>query len=316
MSILSVKRRPFQDGWTAEFDQQGQRWTEVYVVISNSLADWPMGIRNAVDPTTSLAIPQVGASHAGSPYVRARRVVPKFKAHGPDGKVVCDVEVYFDTKTDFAGVSNFSGGAIDESQLTWIQNPLLRPSEVSWGFEKIQIPKVKATLVSGNDGSSWTAVTAITNSAGQTFDPPLLDEKTVLVGTLSRNVATFSVAQAAAYINAVNSDVWLGLPPRTVKLADWQASRSFESNVWFWRETITIAIDLDTWDDVVLDQGLGYIGEDDALYVPRDPDDFAHGQPVRLDGSGAIITNPATASHYRRFRNEAREKPFDVLDIA
>jgi len=315
MAIVSVTLKPLPAGHAAEFDARGYRCTRVYNVISDApLTDWPFAIRDAA------GLPRVGDLFPGNAFMRVRRVVPKPAGVGADGGAF-DVEVHYDTQTDVRGLTtNFAGGTPSAGDTYFVEDPLSRPAQLSWDFEPIQIAKVRATLVSDDDGATWQSANAYLNTAGQTFDPPLTDELYVLVGTLTRNEATYNAALARQYIGAVNSDVWLGLSPRTVKLARWTAQRLYESSVWYWQHTYVIQIHPLIWDDIVLNQGLAYIdsGEGNVLKVARDLDDFAHGQPVNLDANGAIIPAavPPSPAHYRRFRDQARELPFDVLNIA
>lgn len=320
MAIVYVTERLLHEGHSAKFNAKSFQVTRVFEVLSDALSDWPMGIRNAEDPGSGPDIPRIGAQHPTVTYMRVRHVTPEpvtnvTMSNGNAGWLF-HVRVDYDTATDFSGSSNGSGGQITEGELDFIENPLERPVQLSWNFEKIQIAKTKCTLVNDNGGvdGDWEAADAIVNTAGQTFDPPLVDDLIVVAITLTRNESSFSLAHAREYVGAVNDDVWLGMPARSVKLDDLVVTRKFESNVWYWEHTYRLVVHPQNWDDVILNQGLAYI-DAGSLKIAKDADDLAHGQPVRLDFLGSIITNPATASHYRHFRDTTREKPFDVLGI-
>jgi hypothetical protein len=317
MAITGVYEVPLSEH-TARFDSSGQAVTRPFYVLSDAPAtDWPFAIQSATYGGTS--IPQIGDVHPGASRLRVRN--HDLRPEGDGTKTL--VLVRYDTRTDIAGLtfnsfgfgSNGSGQNPPTGQsYAFVEDPLERVPKLSFREEFIQVIK-RADLVSDNDGSSWTACAGMTNSAGQTFDPPIVEDKPIMVGVLTKNLTTFNLAIARSYSGAVNSDVFCGFAPRYCLLKSWTGERIFESNVWYWRHTFEVWFNDTEWDEDILDQGLGYL-DGGELTAATDPNDYTHGQPVRLDGSGGIIASAATASHYRKFRYTEKELPFSVLDIA
>ena len=78
-------------------------------------------------------------------------------------------------------------------------SPLMQPPEVSWSFAGSNVP-----IDTDVDGLP------ITNSAGESFDPPITKDHSDLVLRYTRNELTFDKLVAADYKDAVNSDIFLG----------------------------------------------------------------------------------------------------------
>ena len=100
------------------------------------------------------------------------------------------------------------------------QNPLLRPAEIGWSFNRYRKPIRKARLyaTAGAVNPDFGTVVPVVNSAGDPFDPlPEVDDSRLIL-TVSRNEATFDPLFAIDYQDAVNSDLFLGAAPRQAKL--------------------------------------------------------------------------------------------------
>ena len=139
------------------------------------------------------------------------------------------------------GGSGSGGGA--NPQL--IENPLLRPAEVS-------IYTVKQMMVATRDNAGQL----IRNSAGAPFDPPAEYEDVRLGIDIVRNQLRFNASLIGAFVGAINSTAWLSFPAKTVRCMDITAKRSFENGFFFWVVTYKFEYKSDKWNPVyVLDQG-------------------------------------------------------------
>lgn len=135
------------------------------------------------------------------------------------------------------------GGGGNNPQL--IENPLLRPAEVS-------IYTVKQTMVMTRDNAG----ALIRNSAGAPFDPPAEYEDVRLGIDIVRNQLRFNASLIGAFVGAINSTAWLSFPAKTVRCMDISAKRSFENGFFYWVATYKFEYKSDKWNPVyVLDQG-------------------------------------------------------------
>ena len=102
--------------------------------------------------------------------------------------------------------------------------PLLQPPEVSWTF-------------AGSNEQIDTDVDGypITNSAGESFDPPITKDHSDLVLRYTRNEQTFDKSVAADYKDAVNSDVFLGFGAGHVLCTMFEASQMRAAALTYYR---------------------------------------------------------------------------------
>lgn len=163
------------------------------------------------------------------------------------------------------------GAGPGESQ---IANPLLRPPEVSWHFNKIM--EVAREDVYGQP---------ILNSASIPFDPPLEREKTRMVCRIKRNQAKFSALAMLKYHGALNSKKWAGFEEFTCRLQITDATRHYENGIFYWEVTYEIEIDPLGWTTRVLDATWSWY-EDGKLVIIRDDYGAPLSSPRLLNGAG------------------------------
>lgn len=209
-------------------------------------------------------------------------------------------------------------------------SPLLQPPEVSWSFagSNVQID----TDVDGYP---------ITNSAGESFDPPITKDHSDLVLRYSRNEPTFDKIVAADYKDAVNSDTFMGFGKSHVKCTIFEASQMRAATLMYYRvryefrirydevKTRDTAGDIQTrvfgWAKRVRDEGFREwtgMNEDGSPKYREITDENGQkiSQPQLLDGSGfklsdASIKNPPLPElcFFKFVVN--KERPFSALNI-
>ncbi len=134
---------------------------------------------------------------------------------------------------------------------------------------------------------------AITNSSGETPDPPLTEDVEDIVFRAVYNTATFDAGISSLYKGAVNSDVWFGFPIETAKVITFSGSRKASETVPYWEITQETQIrQYDTWAKRYLDQGFrikqdvnGITGLQEYETI-KDSNGDPLSQPVLLDGNG------------------------------
>lgn len=117
---------------------------------------------------------------------------------------------------------------LERPDLAQIQNPLLRPPDVTDGGKEVMVP-----MEFDADGF------AIINTAGDRFDPPPEEEDVRLVTTIVKNQASFDRLNVLLYRGAVNSQPFLGFPTGQVRCADIQSVLTWENGYYFYRVTYT-----------------------------------------------------------------------------
>lgn len=264
MSIVSVDE--IREGRTSgrsktagESGKVEKTVTRTFRVIVSGPQDDP------IDSEVAPSIPILGEVH---PLDTSRRVSSISVAVNGDGSQHIVTVAY--------NSSTASGGG------TSSDNPMDEPPSISW--EQNTNTEPIYTLADG---------TAITNSAGQTFDPPITDEFTDPVLVVTQNLSNYSPGVAYQYANAVNSDFFYG-PPGVAKLVSRTGSKEFRNDIKFWRVTTRIEFrDLiasgewqgeSAWGKLIVDEGMMQL--DNTIAPPA--------LPLKriLDSTGREVTSP------------------------
>ncbi|MES2208580.1 MAG: hypothetical protein V4515_00090 [Chloroflexota bacterium] len=177
------------------------------------------------------------------------------------------------------------------------ENPLTRPIRWKVSFQQTQ-------EVARKDRNA----DPIRNSAKLPFDPPIVVEVSRPIVTAVVNTATFELADAQYMQDAVNSDTWFGMEPRTLRCVGTEAESQIENGFAFWQRTYTFAIKWDTWDFKILDCGYAELdpgseglGIDPHWVKIVDEHGAEPTEPVPLNGSGRKLT-PGDDEVYLTFR--------------
>lgn len=166
------------------------------------------------------------------------------------------------------------------------EHPLDRPWEIEYNGETFQ-------TIAEFDKFSIGAL----NSAGQYFDPPLQVDNTRGVLRITRNEPWPNTVAANNYQEAINSDVFLGGAPYTVKLKRVTYKRVIEQwvpplaedpiDVEYWPHSYEFHYWWKTWWLFPLDQGRYELGSGEGDLVSiKDSEGVPVVDPVPLDGAG------------------------------
>lgn len=199
-----------------------------------------------------------------------------------EDKCIWTVEVRYSTETG------------DEAKSA--DNPLSRPTEISFSSQKYTRPLVRAwgtgkitTInVEGEEQlySTSALTTAVINSAGEAFDPPIEMDDSRPTLTFTRNEGGFDTLLPATYQDAVNSDSFFGYNPLTVKCSRISAVSTFESGFSYWKVTYEFEINFNTWRFMPLDQGTRYKDANGKVQNAFDRNGAPVSKPILLNGAG------------------------------
>jgi hypothetical protein len=162
-------------------------------------------------------------------------------------------------------------------------NPISWPIKIAWGGTKFE--RVYQYDING---------IAITNSAGQYFDPPVVGDDSRINLKIERNEPVYNPAIAAAYKDAVNSDVFFGGNPGTWKLA--LPTADLEYNVdsgtpdgFYYRITYNFEYRIEGWQALILDQGTMVLDGGNRLTNALGSDGAPVSSPIPLNGAGKAL---------------------------
>lgn len=241
------------------------------VLCSDRVNDRQLTAMTAIDPNFNpsdpdhTAIPSMRDSFPGDPLICVSNVQARgVQDDGLEWEVLVDY-AYIDPNT----------------------NPFTRLPDVSWDYEIIQVPADYD--INGK---------AIVNTAGEPLDPGLLRD--VIVNTLNYTRNEIS-AFAVAYTNTVNSDYFMGYPPKTVKL-EVKAQQQTELTVFNASATELVYYSVSyvfkfnpelTWRKKVLNRGFKQLNQG-GLFTIFSTNGMPVTQPVLLDNNGKILTSGQT----------------------
>lgn len=158
------------------------------------------------------------------------------------------------------------------------------------------------------------AGTAVINSAGQPFDPPLEVPSSNLTFTVEayKDLAGFDpTAKQLTYQDAINDSGLLiavtpsattAWPAKTVRCNEYNVVSVTENGATYWKVTITLEIKLTGWQPSVLDAGTVFLAS--ASKPPQkivDSKGDAHDKPIPLDGAGHPLAAGGTLV-YKTFK--------------
>lgn len=129
------------------------------------------------------------------------------------------------------GVTAAYSTQVTRPDLTAVENPLLRPADISWDTEEVLEPAEQDV-----DGVQ------VGTTAGERFDPPVEVERLRLVLAVEKNLLAYDALTALSYTNTTNDAPWFGFGKGKVLLKKWRASRQFEQGRFFWRHSFEFKI--------------------------------------------------------------------------
>lgn len=226
MAVIEVKEQG--ESRTVDEEEKSIRAVRIYTVLFDNTDDpakRPLLARNATDGTTTVPYRHQVHPYNAWLYVKNKHVETK-------GPFLYEVTVYYESFTD---PSSSEPAPI---------SPLLQPPEVSWTFVTSNEPIDRD--IYGNP---------ITNSAKESFDPPITRDFDDLVLRVVRNELEFNALQAAAYKGAVNSDVFLGFAAGVVRCVLYNGVKQYAASLVYWKVTYEFHIRWDGWARRIRDEG-------------------------------------------------------------
>jgi hypothetical protein len=295
MATVSVKEITGAKG-SGEFETGKREYTRLYKVITDSNLD------SALQVGTSTGIPRLGDIYQANGSFDATALARK-------------VDAQQDNENPKLWIVTVDYGPFTAQPFQQDQNPLLRPSVVTFGFNKTQ------RIV-----RRYADFRPIVNSAGDEYDPPLTVDASNPVLTVTRNEPSFNPAIAVAYQDAVNSDPFFGASPGQAKVAGISAVSQTENNYFFFQVTYEIEFRWDGWQPILLDYGRNALFQDQNGVVYKSPifqrdrngkemPNIPISEPAPLDGFGNQLINP-TPGTIKTFQVTCyRSLPFSQLAL-
>jgi len=283
MVATSVNEK--RDGKRAIHDEKGKKYTRVFLVVLDTVET-----DGAITARQAAGVPRRGDLHDTDTSARVIVVDPQQIDGSP---LYWNVEVEYSTEYD----SDSGGGVVAE-------NPLDRPDEYSWGhFDR--------TVILDRDKNG----AAITNSAGDVFDPPLEEDQSLPELTIIRNQLVYPPNTAFNYMNSVNNSSLTikgaTVAPRQVKMKQFSGQQNTENGVTYFRVTYRVQFNPATWDRFVLDIGFNQLVA--GVRVPI----LVKGEPPTLPqllSNGVALTAAAPVGVFLSFQ-ASKELNWSILNL-
>ncbi len=197
--------------------EDGSRRTETYRVVFDAI---PTDIGDALTADAGgTSVPAIGALFTGSTTVRCKSVGP---VQGTESRLIYEVPVQYDN-------INPGGSGIVST------NPLSRPANIVWGFNIVE--RVAEKDIKDAE---------IVNSAGDPFDPPLLELEYRLTVNIERNVTHYSPSIAFSLINTTNNSsvnvAGVTVGKGQALLTDYSAEAQYDGGIEYIRERIAVEL--------------------------------------------------------------------------
>jgi hypothetical protein len=193
------------------------------------------------------------------------------------------------------------GGYTTEGASEGVFDPFAIPPEVRWASQKYE--RACQFDRAGNP---------IRNTVGDEFDPPLKRDDSRPILTIVQNEPNFDIGRVQSFKDTVNSDVFLGFDPNTVKCQDITAERVYHADWgYYWRVTYefeirpiyipkgsTTPVDVG-WTELVLNAGYRYLSVATGNPAPVLVQGAPVSAPVALTQAGQYV--PAASPYYLAF---------------
>lgn len=241
------------------FAESVREYVVTYRIKTDTPADGPLTVANSLGFTPTSFYQYVGEEDRGSFFDDVSNV--RLEHRG-------------DTLQTWLADIKFSTRARKKCSDTQIDDPLQEPPEISGGFAEY-----KKIVDKYDDG------TAIVTSAGE----PIQWEETAAHNDLfiSQNVASLNPASLSLYRGAINADAYLGANKFEWRIMDIKWAKAYRGSCTpYYKRSITLRHDPDTWKREILDQGFMEIDGAGKLVQITDEPGRPLTTPQLLDGAG------------------------------
>lgn len=248
---------------------------------------------------TCEGMPRYGAPYAynneSNPGARCRQITPRLV---PNSTTIWEVQIQYST--------TLPDPQDPETQGDGLENPLLRPPEISWdGVDYQQAQEFDA------------AANPIVMPNGEAPITPIMADRSRQVLHIARNEPVYNPRLALQYANALNADVFWGAAPGTAMFKLPRAQCQFETMV-YWRITYAIHFLDDGFDQIILNQGSYSIDPVTAAKLyPKDKFGVPSGAliPLKADGSALSDADRQNGNFSWSTFRVYRRLPFDVWHL-
>lgn len=282
MAVVSVERTFTGRGGSQNLMRR-RTYRDTFEVIVNSTGDDEQVVANAI------GIPRLGGSHHRDILAIVVDVAPEQSEETP---YIWHVHVTYDSQPDFPNAVG-PDGELAPGEIP--SNPLLMPATWRFTFTKTTEPATKWYAID-KDGVLSNKLTAILNSSGLPFDPPLNIEKARPVIRVTKNVPFVTADMLMQFEDAINDRQWGRVPKWCAKIDGVESGNKRENGVAFVELTLDIALKRDTWMPKILDAGFYEKTQRTEDGTPpkqvikhtkiRDPFGHEATEPQPLDGNG------------------------------
>jgi len=270
MAVIDVKED--WQGLGAEIDTDSAAAFRIFTVKFDT-ADEP--IQRPVLAYSATGIPAINTAHPYKPWLFVKN--KNVESIGPFD---FEVKVYYSTRSTI-------GGQEGETQDP-TANPLEDPWIIEWDFVTSNEP-----IDTDIDGKP------ITNSANESFDPPITTDVHDLLLRIQRNEAAFNPLVAHSYKKATNSDYFWGFEPGIVKCVQFTGKTAVRGQFWYWQVRYAFQMRGDGWLRRIRDEGYrtktGELNADGSEKYKeiKDIDGMKLSQPALLNGEGYRLPQSA-----------------------
>lgn len=208
-------------------------------------------------------------------------------------------------------------------------NPLDDPPEIDIDFETFEKAHPgrfiqEDSLPNGEPGAR--VYRALTNSAGEPFEPAKTYRASRPIVTIVRNEEFFSMLTTTKYQDAVNTDLFAQHQPRQVLMRGIKARRMYAAgdnndspSLRYWSVTYVLVFDREGHDLQMPDVGHYYYKLNEAEEKVGSPIPFGtqDGQPILgyLNGKGGKLSSSATEPYYLVFDDMQKQASFAELNL-
>lgn len=273
-----------------------REYDRVFRIRTDNMRDGPFQVgANGITGLPGLFAPYV--DNYGN--VDAGAILQKFEPHQGEDPFEWEIACMYSSAIDrYAGsrergASGRSGKAEQAQKGSNDDNPLNRPPVIQMTPNRYQ---KELRVVQVIDQNNNLVQTALRNSAGDPYDPPLVGDRTRQSYTYDRNEASYNITQVKLLQDVLNSDMFWQENPYTWKL-NVSASSAYENGLFYWKKTYHLEFKADTWLEQVEDKGTRQLvmqNQVTKVVDITDPMTAARvSSPVLLDGNGHPLAQNA-----------------------